>query len=71
MAYLRKENINIDFIKSLTEKNQDFATAFLQNENQNSESNISLTNNEKISKPKISTENEHHRADWLLLSKRK
>ena len=71
MAYLRKENINIDFIKSLTEKNQDIASVFLQNENPKSESNISSTNNEKISKPKISTENEHHRADSLLLSKRK
>ena len=71
MAYLRKENINIDFINSLTEKNQDIASVFLQNKNPKSESNISSTNNEKISKPKISTENEHHRADSLLLSKRK
>ena len=34
-----------------------------------SKSNISLGNNKEISKPKISTENEHHRANFLLLAK--
>ena len=37
--------------------------------NANSESNISSANNNKISKPKISTENKHHRANSLLLAK--
>ena len=41
----------------------------MQNENPNSKSNISSASNEKISKPKISTENEHHRVNSLLLGK--
>ena len=44
---------------------------FFQNENLNSESNMSSANNEKISKPKISTENDHHGADSSLLAKEK
>ena len=70
VAYLRKENIiKTEIIKSLTEKNQVVAPVFLQNKNLNSESNISSADNEKISRPKISTENEHHRADPSLLGK--
>ena len=54
VAYLRKDNIiKTKIIKSLTEKNEVVAPVFLQNESPNSESNISLVNNEKISKPKI------------------
>ena len=54
LAYLRKENtIKIEIIKSLTEKNQLVAPVFLQNEHSNSESNISLAKNEKISHTKI------------------
>ena len=41
----------------------------MQNENPSSESNISSTNNEKMCKPKISTENEHHRANSSYLAK--
>ena len=70
VAYLRKENIiEIEIIKSLTEKIQGVAPVFLHNENPNSDSNISSTDNEKISRPKISTEDEHHRANSLLLGK--
>ena len=58
VTYLRKENITkTEIIKSLIEKNQVVVPVFLQNENSNSKSNISLTNNKNISKPKISTEN--------------
>ena len=54
VAYLRKENkIKTEIIKSLTEKNQLVAPVFLQNEHSNSESNISLAKNEKISHTKI------------------
>ena len=57
VAYLRKENIiKTEIMKSLTEKNQLVAPVFLQNEYPNSESNISLANNEKISHTKNSTE---------------
>ena len=42
----------------------------MQNENPNSESNISSANKEKISKPKVSTENEHHRSNSSLLGKK-
>ena len=42
---------------------------FLQNEHPNRESNISLTNSEKISHNKISTEKEHHRGNSSLLAK--
>ena len=70
MAYLRKENIiKTEIIKSLTKKNQVVAPVFLQNENPNSESNILLTNNEKIRRPKISPGNEHHGAKSSLLAK--
>ena len=66
VSYLRKENM----IKTkITKKNQVAAPVFLQNENPNSKSNISSANNEKISEPKISIENEHHRANSLLLAK--
>ena len=41
----------------------------MQNENPSSESNISSTNNEKMCKSKISTENEHHRANSSYLAK--
>ena len=41
----------------------------MQNEHPNSESNISLANNGKISHTKISTQNEHHRDNFLLLAK--
>ena len=40
----------------------------MQNEILNSESDISLVNNEKISNTKISTENEHHKDNSLLLA---
>ena len=54
VAYLRKENtIKTEIIKSPTEKNQLAAPVFLQNEHSNSESNISLAKNEKISHTKI------------------
>ena len=54
VAYLRKENtIKTEIIKSPTEKNQLVAPVFLQNEHSNSESNISLAKNEKISHTKI------------------
>ena len=70
VAYLRKENIiKTEIIKSLTEKYQLVAPVFLQNEYPNSESNISLANDEKISHTKISTENEHHRDNSSLLAK--
>ena len=61
LAYLRNENINKTEIKKyFTEKNHAIiAPVILQNENPNSESNISSTNNEKISKPNFSPENEH------------
>ena len=39
----------------------------MQNENPTSESNVSLTNNEKNSKPKILTENKHHRANYSFI----
>ena len=66
VAYLRKENIvKTEIIKSLTEKKK----LLRQYENPNSESNISSANNEKTSKPKISTENEIHRANSSLLAK--
>ena len=41
----------------------------MQNENPNSESNISLANNEKISKPNILTENKHHGVNSSLSAK--
>ena len=41
----------------------------MQNEHPNSESNISLANNGKISHTKISKQNEHHRDNFLLLAK--
>ena len=41
----------------------------MQNEHPNSESNISLENNKKISNTKISTENEYHRDNSSLLAK--
>ena len=70
VAYLRKENIiKTEIMKSLTEKNQLVAPVFLQNEYPNSESNISLANNKKISHTKNSTENEHHRDNSSLLAK--
>ena len=70
VAYLRKENkIKTEIIKSLTEKNQLVAPVFLQNEHSNSESNISLAKNEKISHTKIWTENEHRRDHSSLLAK--
>ena len=56
-------------IKFLSKKNQAVAPVFLQNENSNGESNISLANNKKIRKPKISTENEHHRVNSSTLAK--
>ena len=61
--------IKTENIKFLTEKNQVVAPVFLQNENPNSESNISSANNGKISKAKISTKNEHHRANFFHLAK--
>ena len=68
LVYLRKYNINITvIIKSLTEKNHPIAPVFLQNENPTSESKVSLTNSEKNSKPKISTENKHHRANYSFI----
>ena len=69
VAYLRKENIiKTEIIKSLTVKKV-VAPVFLKNENPNNEFNISSANNEKISRPKISTENEYHRANSSLLGK--
>ena len=62
--------IKTEIINSLTEKYQVVAPAVLQNENPNSESNISSANKEKISKPKVSTENEHHRSNSSLLGKK-
>ena len=41
----------------------------MQNEHPNSESNISLANNEKTSHTDISTENEQYRVNSSLLSK--
>ena len=42
MTYIKKENIiKTEIVKSLTEKNQVAAPVFLQNENPNSESNLS------------------------------
>ena len=68
--YLRKKYIiKAETIKSFTEKNQVVAPVFLKNEIPNSESNISSTKNEKISKPKISTENYHHKANSSFLAK--
>ena len=59
-------------IKSFTDKNQLVAPLSLQNKHPNSESNISLANNEKINITKISTENEHHRDNsWLLAKENK
>ena len=70
VVYLRKENIiKIEIINSLTEKNQLNAPVLLQNEHPNSESSISLANNEKISNTKISSENKHHRDNSSLLAK--
>ena len=70
VAYLKKESIiKIEITKSCAEKDHVVAPIFLQNENPNSESNISLANNEKISKHKSSTENEQHRANSSLLAK--
>ena len=70
VAYLREGNmIKTEIIKSFTEKNQLAAAWFLQNEHPNSEFNISLANNKKTSKIKISTENEHHRDHSLPLAK--
>ena len=70
MAYLRKENIiKTEIIKSFTEKKSSCSAGNFANENPNSESDISSANNEKISKPKISTENEHHSANSSLLVK--
>ena len=68
--YLRKKYIiKAETIKSFTEKNQVVAPVFLKNEIPNSESNISSTKNERISKPKISTENYHHKANSSFLAK--
>ena len=70
VAYLRKENIiKTEIIKAITAKNQIVAPVFLQNENPNSESNISSADNKKISSPEISTKSEHHRANSSLLGK--
>ena len=70
VVYLRKENIiKLEIINSLTEKNQLNAPVLLQNEHPNSESSISLANNEKISNTKISSENKHHRDNSSLLAK--
>ena len=68
--YLRKKNIiKAETIKSFTEKNQVVPTVFLKNEIPNSESNISCTKNQRISKPNISTENYHHKANSSFLAK--
>ena len=68
--YLRKKYIiKAETIKSFTEKNQVVAPVFLKNEIPNSESNISSTKNERIRKPKISTENYHHKANSSFLAK--
>ena len=65
----KKNIIKAETIKSFTEKNQVVAPVFLKNEIPNSESNISSTKNERISKPKISTENYHHKANSSFLAK--
>lgn len=49
-------------------RNNAAAPVFFQNQNQNNESNIS---SKRISKPKISAENDHHRANFSLLAKEK
>ena len=56
---IRKEN-TIKLQNPSLKKNQVVAPVFLQNENRNSDSSILSTNNKKINKPKISTENEYH-----------
>ena len=67
---IRKEYmIKTVIIKSFTDKNQLAVPLSLQNEHPNSESNISLANNEKINITKISTKNEHHRDNSSLLAK--
>ena len=65
----KKNIIKAETIKSFTEKNQVVAPVFLKNEIRNSESNISSTKNERISKPKISTENYNHKANSPFLAK--
>ena len=48
VAYLRKENIiKTEIIKSLTGKNQLAVPVFLQNENRNSEPDVSLANTKR------------------------
>ena len=66
LAYLKQKNVNKT---EIIETNHAIVQIFLQNENPNSKSNISLTNNKKITKSKIWIENEEYGGNLSLLAK--